>query len=83
MPLDPADPLNPMNRRISLVVLNDKTERQIRGIPEEAAEEIEDEADAIRVLGLAPDDPAAAPSQPADEPATEQLAQPAPGRPPA
>ena len=24
-----------MNRRISLVVLNDKTERQIRGLPEE------------------------------------------------
>ena len=31
----PTDPLNPMNRRISLVVLNDKTERQIRGMPEE------------------------------------------------
>ena len=32
LPLDPDDPLNPMNRRISLVVLNDKTERQIRGL---------------------------------------------------
>ena len=33
LPLDATDPLNPMNRRISLVVLNDKTERQIRGLP--------------------------------------------------
>jgi chemotaxis protein MotB len=32
LPLDDADPLNPMNRRISLVVLNDKAERQIRGL---------------------------------------------------
>lgn len=35
LPLDVDDPRNPMNRRISLVVLNDKTERQIRGLPEE------------------------------------------------
>ena len=35
LPLDAEDPRNPMNRRISLVVLNDKTERQIRGLPEE------------------------------------------------
>ena len=35
LPLDAANPLNPMNRRISLVVLNEKTERQIRGLPEE------------------------------------------------
>jgi chemotaxis protein MotB len=52
LPLDPADPLNPMNRRISLVVLNDKTERQIRGLPEEPMEEIQNEADALQVLGL-------------------------------
>ena len=39
LPLDADDPLNPMNRRISLVVLNDKTERQIRGLPEEPIEE--------------------------------------------
>ena len=52
LPLDPEDPLNPMNRRISLVVLNDKTERQIRGLPEEPIEEIQNEADAAQVLGL-------------------------------
>lgn len=32
LPLDAADPLNPINRRISLVVLNDATERAIRGL---------------------------------------------------
>lgn len=32
LPLDPADPLNPINRRISLVVLNEATERAIRGL---------------------------------------------------
>ena len=53
LPLDAADPLNPMNRRISLVVLNDKTERQIRGLPEEPMEEIQNEADAAEVLGSA------------------------------
>lgn len=31
LPLDAANPLNPINRRISLVVLNDATERAIRG----------------------------------------------------
>ena len=41
-----------MNRRISLVVLNDKTERQIRGLPEEPIEEIQNEADAAQALGL-------------------------------
>ena len=51
LPLDAADPLNPMNRRISLVVLNDKTERQIRGLPEEPEEEIQTEADAELLLG--------------------------------
>jgi chemotaxis protein MotB len=88
LPLDAADPLNPMNRRISLVVLNDKTERQIRGLPEQPVEEIENEAEATRVLGLAPDAPNAEPPQTPNEPATvepasEQLAQPTPTRPPA
>jgi len=34
-------------------VLNDKTERQNRGLPEEPVEEIVNEADAAQVLGLA------------------------------
>jgi chemotaxis protein MotB len=50
LPLDPENPMNPMNRRISLVVLNEKTERQIRGLPDE--EQVQDEADAAKVLGL-------------------------------
>jgi chemotaxis protein MotB len=83
LPLDAADPLNPMNRRISLVVLNDKTERQIRGLPEEPIEEIGNEADAEQILGLgsepgeAPAEGAAPASEPA--PATDRLAQPEPG----
>jgi chemotaxis protein MotB len=91
LPLDANDPLNPMNRRISLVVLNDKTERQIRGLPEEPIEEIQNEADAEQVLGLgaAPADaleggPAAPvePQTPSDAtaPAGDRLAQPSPGR---
>jgi chemotaxis protein MotB len=85
LPLDANDPLNPMNRRISLVVLNDKTERQIRGLPEEPMEEIQTEEDAAQVLGVggtpdampaegdapAPIDPGAA------EPAGDRLARPA------
>jgi chemotaxis protein MotB len=63
LPLDVADGLNPMNRRISLVVLNDKTERQIRGLPEEPMTEVENEADAAEALGLGPadGDPSASP----------------------
>ena len=82
-----------MNRRISLVVLNDKTERQIRGVPEEPIEEIQNEADAAQVLGLgeAPADvPAGTEPAPATEPppadaapAGERLAQPEAGRNPA
>ncbi len=83
-----------MNRRISLVVLNDKTERQIRGVPEEPIEEIQNEADAAQVLGLgeAPVDvpagtepvPRRAEPPPADAaPAGERLAQPEAGRNPA
>jgi chemotaxis protein MotB len=77
LPLDTEDPLNPMNRRISLVVLNEKTERQIRGLPEESMEEIQNEGDAADVLGggdAAPGNdapPAAPPAQ------GERLAQPA------
>jgi chemotaxis protein MotB len=59
LPLDPQDPLNPMNRRISLVVLNEKTERQIRGLPDE--EQIQNENDAAQILGGA-----GAPGAPAD-----------------
>ena len=81
LPLDAEDPLNPMNRRISLVVLNDKTERQIRGLPEETMEEIQNEADAADVLGV--DAPAApesaepaAPDPGRTPPAGDRLAQP-------
>ena len=71
-----------MNRRISLVVLNDKTERQIRGLPEEPVEEIQNEADAAQILGLgeAPAEPAsgeAPPAEPGAQPASDRLAQPA------
>jgi chemotaxis protein MotB len=88
LPLDAADPFNPMNRRISLVVLNDKTERQIRGLPEEPMEAVENETDAARVLGLAPDAaeepaPGVPPETGDGEPQGDQLAQPAPGSPPA
>jgi chemotaxis protein MotB len=95
LPLDPEDALNPMNRRISLVVLNDKTERQIRGLPEEPIEEIQNEADAAQVLGLgeapvkAPGGtelvPTAEPDTPPPHaaPASERFAQPEAGRNPA
>jgi chemotaxis protein MotB len=91
LPLDSANPLNPMNRRISLVVLNEKTERQIRGLPEQPMQEIENEADALKALGpdgdVAPDSgapdggapSAAPPSAPAEPPAPapiERLAEP-------
>jgi chemotaxis protein MotB len=92
LPLDAANPLNPMNRRISLVVLNEKTERQIRGLPEEPMQEIENEVDAAKALGLdggaAPDagappdgaapsaQPAAAPAEPPAPTPSERLAQP-------
>jgi chemotaxis protein MotB len=86
LPLDPGNPLNPMNRRITLVVLNDKAERQIRGLPEEAPEEVENASEAAELLGV---DDEEEPSPVADprpiEPAAaprEQLAQPA-GRGPA
>jgi chemotaxis protein MotB len=51
LPLDTENPLNPMNRRISLVVLNEKTERAIRGLPDE--DQVNNEADAAKALGLA------------------------------
>jgi len=80
LPLDPEDTLNPMNRRISLVVLNDKTERQIRGLPEEPVEEIQTEADAAQILGLG-EQPAggALPAEPQSSPdatSGDRLAQP-------
>jgi chemotaxis protein MotB len=92
LPLDTGNPMNPMNRRISLVVLNEKTERAIRGLPDE--EQVQNEADAAKVLGFAetPDgeaapadgaapaegDAPAAPAAPASPPAggTQQLALP-------
>ncbi len=52
MPLDPEEPLNPINRRISVVVLNDKTERQIRGLPAGLPKRIRSAADAAKALGL-------------------------------
>jgi chemotaxis protein MotB len=78
LPLDTADPLNPINRRISLVVLNDKTERQIRGVPEEPEVEIGTEVDAAEALGVeAPNDggtePESAPVAPAAAPAVESV----------
>jgi chemotaxis protein MotB len=88
LPLDAENPLNPMNRRISLVVLNEKTERQIRGLPEETMEEIQDETDAADVLGLdapaAPEDgEPAAPAPEVTAPAGDRLAQPNPAQNPA
>ncbi len=89
LPLDAANPMNPMNRRISLVVLNEKTERAIRGLPDE--EQVQNEGDAAKALGLtetpggeaAPVAPAqgdvpAAPAAPASPPpgGTQQLALP-------
>jgi chemotaxis protein MotB len=44
LPFDATDPLNPANRRISIVVLNRKTERAIRG--EGMTAEVEDADDA-------------------------------------
>jgi chemotaxis protein MotB len=79
LPLDAADPLNPMNRRISLVVLNEKTERQIRGLPEEPIEEVRNEADAADLLGIGTADPDGAEpaAPPAEPPAGDRLAGPA------
>ncbi len=53
-----------MNRRISLVVLNAKTERQIRGLPDE--EEIQNESDAAQVLHTVGDQDAPAEAAPAE-----------------
>jgi hypothetical protein len=65
------------------VVLNEKTERQIRGLPEEPDAEVQDAADAARILGVS-DAPLGAPAEgappqdgaPADAPGGERLAQP-------
>jgi chemotaxis protein MotB len=77
LPLDAEDPLNPMNRRISLVVLNEETQRRIRGLPEST--EVDSADEAARALGLAPGDvvvddapaeeePGAVPGEPAASP---------------
>ncbi len=42
LPLDAADPLNPINRRISIVVLNDEAERAIRGEVRLAVESVDE-----------------------------------------
>ncbi len=52
MPLDPEEPQSPINRRISVVVLNDKTERQIRGVSEGEMKKIRSADDAAKALGL-------------------------------
>ena len=52
MPLDPEEPLSPINRRISVVVLNDKTERQIRGVSSGLPKRIRSAAAAATALGL-------------------------------
>jgi chemotaxis protein MotB len=73
LPLDADNPLSPINRRISLVVLNDKTERQIRGLPEESMEEIQSVDEAAEVLGVGG-------AGDAEAPPAERVAQPAPGQ---
>jgi chemotaxis protein MotB len=72
LPLDPGDPLNAINRRISLVVLNDATERQIRGLAEGRDVEIDSEAEAAEALEHAAPDGAGnePPPRPAPAPAT-------------
>jgi chemotaxis protein MotB len=82
LPLDTANPLNPTNRRISLVVLNDKTERQIRGLPEQPMTEVETENDAEKALGLGQDGAApdgAAPAATPDAAPQPEPPPPAPG----
>ena len=89
VPLDRTNPLNPMNRRISLVVLNEKTEREIRGLPDRPDAEVQDAGDAARVLGAdnlpaeqdAPDGAQGTDGDSADSPrdpaaSTERVAQP-------
>jgi chemotaxis protein MotB len=67
LPLLTDDPANPQHRRISLVVLNDRTERQIRGLPE-PEEEVMTEAEAAALLGVdyLPAEEGGEPSMPAD-----------------
>jgi chemotaxis protein MotB len=82
LPLDTQDPLSPINRRISLVVLNDKTERQIRGLPEEPMIEVQSEAEAAETLGV--DAPPGEAAQPGAQDAPAEAAPPQPagsGRP--
>jgi chemotaxis protein MotB len=76
LPLDAEDPLNPMNRRISLVVLNDKTERQIRGLPDESVEEVQNATEAAEAFGVGAEPGLDAGEEPAATAPREQLAQP-------
>jgi chemotaxis protein MotB len=81
LPLDAENPLSATNRRISLVVLNDKTERQIRGLPEDDMTEIQNEEDAATVLGVDAEPGETQPggaSGPAGAPGTEAPTPPAP-----
>jgi chemotaxis protein MotB len=55
LPLIRDNPLDPANRRISLVVLNSKAERAIRGLPDEPAAEVHTAEDAGAVLAPAPE----------------------------
>jgi len=50
VPFDKANPLNPANRRISLVVLNRKTETGIRGMADAPAAEVGSGEEAAEVL---------------------------------
>jgi len=76
LPLDAENPQSPMNRRISLVVLNDKTEKQIRGMPDEPMEEIQNEEEAAEVLRGVAEEGAPAPAVPVQDTAPpEQLAE--------
>jgi chemotaxis protein MotB len=81
LPLDAENPLSATNRRISLVVLNEKTERQIRGLPEDDMTEIQNEEDAATVLGVDAEPGETQPggaSGPAEAPGTEAPTPPAP-----
>jgi chemotaxis protein MotB len=68
---DKADPNNPANRRISIVVLNQKTERRILEVPDPDADAAEAAAKAASASpgGEAPSSPSARPVSPPASPA--------------
>ena len=72
MPLDADDPASDINRRISVVVLNDKTERQIRGISDTDLKRIRTTAEAAKALGV---EPADAPAEHAADPGSDGAAE--------